>query len=182
VISVDTPQKDKETNDNIAIQCWGVYQGDRYLLDLKLGKMNYGSAKRAVKDMARWSRKTWPRAGNRILIENAAYGVEMITDLKRDLTGVEKISRGVDGDKIVRAEAASDALESGNCFLPGYGPPWQPFYDEQKSPADVAGFVHSAATFPNAAYDDDVDAWSQAMNWLRSRSIAPMRTGAPRRR
>src|ERR1041385_8128441 len=34
VISVDTPQKDKDTNDNISIQCWGIHGADRYLLDL----------------------------------------------------------------------------------------------------------------------------------------------------
>jgi predicted phage terminase large subunit-like protein len=95
---------------------------------------------------------------------------------------VQKITRGADGDKIMRAEAASDALESGNCFLPGFGPPWQPAYDEHKSPADISHFIHSCATFPNATHDDDVDAWSQAMNWLRGRSTSPMRTSAPRRR
>lgn len=179
VISVDTPQKDKETNDNIAVQCWGVRGADRYLLDLKLGKMNYGSAKRTVKEMARWARKTWPGCRHYVLIENAAYGVEMITDLKREITGVTKVQRGADGDKIMRAEAASDALESGNCFLPGHGPPWQPIYDEHETSADVAQFITSCTMFPNASHDDDVDAWSQCMNWLRDKNPAPMRTSSP---
>lgn len=179
VITVDTPQKDKETNDNIAIQCWGVRGADRYLVDLRLGKMNYGSAKRAVKEMARWARKTWPHCRHFVLIENAAYGVELIIDLKREITGVTKVDRGADGDKIMRAEAASDALESGNCFLPGYGPPWQPIYDEHTTPSDIVGFIHNCSVFPNASHDDDVDAWSQVMNWLRSRSVAPMRTSSP---
>lgn len=182
VTSVDTPQKDKETNDNISIQCWGVKGADRYLLDLRLAKLNYGSAKREVKEIAKWSRKTWPQAPNYVLIENAAYGVEMITDLKREITGIQKISRGADGDKIMRAEAASDALESGNCFVPGYGPPWQPSYDEHKTPADIAQLIHNCTVFPNGQHDDDVDAWSQAMNWLRSRSVTPMKTSFHGRR
>lgn len=175
VISVDTPLKDKETNDFVAIQCYGVKGADRYLLDLRKGHMNYSSCKRAVREMAQWAQKTWRRARCMVLIENAGYGVELIIDLKRELTGVTKISPGQDGDKIARAEAASDALESGNIFLPGYGPPWQPAFDEVRSPADVVDLIASCAIFPHGSHDDDVDAWSQAQNWLRGRTTTPAR-------
>lgn len=175
VISVDTPLKDKESSDNVAIQCWGVKGADRYLLDLRLGKMNYNLAKREIREMAVWARKNWPGVGHRVLVENAGYGVELIIDLKREITGVTPISPGAEGNKVTRAESASDSLESGNVFLPGIGPPDHPTFDETRSPADVAAFVHSCALFPNAAHDDDVDAWSQAMNWLRARSATPAR-------
>lgn len=175
VISVDTPLKDKQTNDYVAIQCWGVVGADRYLLDLRKARLNYGAAKRAVREMAQWAREIWRGCRHVVLIENAGYGPELFTDLKREITGVTKISVGGEGDKIQRAEAASDALESGNNFLPGYGPPWQPAYDEARTPADVADFIHSLALFPHAAHDDDVDSWSMAMNWLRARSTAPSR-------
>jgi predicted phage terminase large subunit-like protein len=175
VISVDTPLKDQETNDFVAIQCYGVKGADRYLLELRKARMNYGSAKRAVLEMTRWARKVWPRAQHFVLIENAGYGVEMITDIKREVSGVIKIPAGRDGDKIARAEAASDALESNNIFLPGYGPPWQPTFDEARSPADVVDFVSSCTVFPFGAHDDDVDAWSQCQNWLRSRTTTPAR-------
>lgn len=177
VLSVDCPQKDKETNDNVAIQCWGIVGADRYLLDFRLGKMNYNLAKRTVKEMAVWSRRIW-RCYHALLIEQGGYGIELVDDLKRDLTGVTKISPGKDGDKVMRAEAASDALESGNCFLPGFGPPWQPAYDEGKSPADVVELINNFARFPNVAHDDDIDSWSQAMNWARNRVAAPMRTSS----
>lgn len=175
VISVDTPLKDKETNDFVAIQCYGVVGADRYLLDLRKARMNYGGAKRQIIEMAKWARKTWPRISHHVLIENAGYGVELVDDLKREITGVTKISPAADGDKITRAEAASDALESGNIFLPGFGPPWQPAYDEHKSPADTADFISSCAIFPHGANDDDVDAWSQCQNWLRGRAARPTR-------
>lgn len=175
VISVDTPLKDKETSDNVAIQCWGVKGADRYLLDLICDKMNYGKAKRTIVEMSKWARKTWRSSYHSILIENAGYGVELIIDLKREATGVQKISPSVDGNKETRAESASDALESGNYFLPGYGPPWQPTYDEHRSPADVVAFVANCARFPHAKHDDDVDAWSQFGNWIRSRQTVPIR-------
>jgi len=183
VISVDTPQKDKESNDLIAIQAWAVVGADRYLLDLRKGHMNFNQAKRAVLDMSRHVRKLFPAARHQIIIENAAYGVELIEDLRREITGVVKISRGVDGDKVIRAEAAAADLESGNCFLPGYrlGTDELSMPDESRCPADVVDFIDSCAIFPNGRNDDDVDAWSQCMNWLRSQHVAPARAWVPSR-
>jgi predicted phage terminase large subunit-like protein len=175
VISVDTPLKDKESSDNVAIQVWGVKGADRYLLDLWCEKMNYGKAKRTIRDAALWASKVWRASYQSVLIENAGYGVELIVDLKRDVIGVQKIVPGPDGNKETRAESASDALESGNYFLPGYGPPWQPAYDEHRTPQDVANFIASCARFPHGKHDDDVDAWSQFGNWIRSRQTAPIR-------
>ena len=176
VISVDTPLKDKEQSDNIAIQCYGVKGADRYMLDLRLDKMSKGRARREIKEMWRWARSTWRGVPIYVLIENAGYGVELMDDLKREITGVTKIPAGEEGNKTIRADSASDALESGNYFLPGFGPPWQPAYDETKSPADIAAFIHNCALFPNVKHDDDIDAWSQFGIWIGKRSTQPART------
>lgn len=181
--SIDTPLKDKESNDFVALQAWGVKGADRYLLDLRKGHMNYSQARRAIIEQARYARGLYPRVAHYVLIENAGYGVELIVDLKRELTGVTKISPTQDGDKIMRAEAASSDLESGNCWLPGVGGG----ADETLGPAktvsaDIADFIQSLALFPNATHDDDVDAWSQCMNWLRARVIARGRTSSPFKR
>ena len=178
VISVDTPLKDKESNDLVAIQAWGVLKGDRYLLDLKKGHMNYSQAKRAILEQSAHVRKLFPSCAHYCLIENAGYGVELILELKREITGVQKITRGSDGDKILRAESACADLESGNCWLPGFrmGTDEYSMPDESRCPADVVDFIDSCAIFPNGRNDDDVDAWSQCMNWLRSRTTAPART------
>jgi hypothetical protein len=169
IVSVDTPLKDKETSDNVAIQVWGVAGADRFLLDLDLGKMNYGKAKRRVREMSLWARRNWPHCAHRLLIENAGYGVELIVDMKKDLTGVTKITAGAEGTKISRAESATDALESGNVYLPGIGPPRHAEFNEAATSSDIVSFIGNLANFPFAANDDDVDAWSQCMNWLRSR-------------
>lgn len=184
VQSIDTPLKDKESNDLVAIQAWGVLGADRYLLDLKKGHMNYNQAKRAIVEQARYVRKLFPRSAHYCLIENAGYGVELIIDLKREMTGVTKISRGNDGDKVMRAESASDALESGNCFLPGkrLGSDELSMVDESATAADIVDFINSCALFPNATHDDDVDAWSQCMNWLRTRNLVRGRTASPFKR
>lgn len=180
VMTLDCPLKDKETNDNIAIQIWGVHGLRRYLLDIELGKMNYSKAKRRTIEMAVWARRTWPRARHVILIENTGYGSDLITDLKSQFTGLTKISPQQDGDKVVRADRASESLESLHCFLPGTGPGWGDHseYLDTESPDEVAAFIHSCARFPNAAHDDDVDAWSQMINWLRTKQPTPLKTSS----
>lgn len=173
VQSIDTPLKDKETNDRVSIQAWGVRGADRYLLDIRTDHMNYGKTKRAIIEQAKHVRRMYPRISHKILIENAGYGVELIVDLKRVLTGVEKVSAGADGDKITRADSASDALESGNCWLPGVGGgPDETLGPARIASADIMEFINELKDFPNSTYDDQVDAWSQAMNWLRSK-VAP---------
>jgi len=181
VQSVDTPLKDKESNDLVAIQAWGVLGGDRYLIDLKKGHMNYNQAMRQIKEQATYVRQTWPRAVHYCLIENAGYGVELAEDLKRIIPGIHKISPSQQGDKIMRAEAASSDLESGNCYLPGrrLGTDELSMPDEANCPADVVDFINSCAIFPNGSHDDDVDAWSQCMNWLRTRTIQKLKTSSP---
>lgn len=182
IISTDTPLKDKQTSDKCSMQCYGVRGADRYLLDIRTDHMSYPIAKRTLLEMARWARRTWPYCPHYILIENMGYGVELIVDIKRELTGVEKIDPAKEGDKEVRAESATDALSSGNIFVPGIGPPEHPAYDETRTPADVAAFLFSCAQFPFGTFDDDVDAWSQAQNWLRRRTVTPMRTSSSMRK
>jgi len=180
VQSVDTPLKDKESNDLVSIQAWGIKGADRFLIDIRTEHMNYSQAKRAIVEQARYVRKLYPRIAHTVLIENAGYGVELLVELKRELTGVTKISAGQDGDKIMRAEAASADLESGNCWLPGVGGG----ADETLGPArtvsaQIKAFIESCAIFPYGTHDDDVDAWSQCMNWQRSKIVAPGRTASP---
>jgi predicted phage terminase large subunit-like protein len=183
VISVDTPLRDKESNDYVAIQAWGVVGSSRYLLDLRKDRMTKPQAQRAIVEMSRFVRGLYPRCMHKILIENAGYGPELIVDLKRELPGVTKIDPQQDGTKWMRAEAASGDLESGNCFLPGR----RDGEDELSLPSEsnsaaIRDFIESCAIFDNGTHDDDVDAWSQCMNWLRARDFVRGRTGSPFKR
>ena len=76
IISVDTPLKDKEASDNVAIQVWGADRAYRYLLDAENRQMSYDQAKRAIREKSRWARYNW-RCQHRILIENAGYGPDL---------------------------------------------------------------------------------------------------------
>jgi predicted phage terminase large subunit-like protein len=178
LVSVDTPLKDKESNDFVAIQVWGVDGANRYLLDALTSQMGYDAAKRAVIEKSKWARRMW-KTQHRTLIENAGFGVELIIDLKRDLGLVEKISPGAEGNKGQRAFSAASDLETGHCFLPGAKKPDLSGPTEE-SPSITHSLVEEAALFQmdgsHHSHDDQVDAWSQAMNWLRSRQSRRART------
>lgn len=178
VESLDTPLKDKETSDFVALQVWGARGADRYLLDSRVDRMSYDQAKRAVKEMARTWRPIFPYAQHRVLIESAGYGVELIVDLKRELTGVTKIVPGPDGSKVMRALSASSDLETGNVYLPGKAKADLTGPDEQGTPAMTMSLVNQAALFPNVDNDDEVDAFSQCMNFLRTRNVRPLTTAS----
>jgi predicted phage terminase large subunit-like protein len=179
IVSVDTPLKDKESSDYVAIQVWGVDRANRYLLDARTEQMSYDKTKRAITEMSRWARRNW-RCQHRVLIENTGQGPELIVDLKRDLGGVEKITKFNEGSKGQRALAAAGDLELGNCFLPGRQKDDLSGPDERSCPAFTISLVEEAAMFQvdgsHDSHDDQVDAWSQCMNWLRSRQTARART------
>jgi predicted phage terminase large subunit-like protein len=145
--------------------------------------MSKGQCKRAIKEQNDYICRVF-RTKPRVLIENAGYGIELIEELKHEIHGVLKITRAKEGDKMLRAEAASAALESGNCWLPGYreGQDELSMPDDARNAAEVTDFINSCANFPNARYDDDVDAWSQAMNWLSGRPVRTSRTFSSFRR
>lgn len=179
VISVDAPQKDKQASDNIAIQVWGADKAFRYLLDAESRQLSFDQAKRAIREKARWARHNW-RCQHRILIENAGMGPELIIDLKREIGGVEKVKANVLGNKGQRALAAAGDLETGQCFLPGKAAEDGSGPDPRISPPMTLSLVDECAMFQidgsHDSHDDQVDAWSQCMNWLRARQSPPART------
>ena len=144
--------------------------------------MNYPLAKRTIREMALWARRIWKGCPHYVLIENAGYGVELIIDLKREIDRCaedQPRSGRQQGDPrrvCLRCAGVRQLLPAGDRTTR------PPRLNEHSSPADVVGFVTNCALFPNALHDDDVDAWSQFGNWLRSKSTVPIRTGNRRRR
>ena len=181
--SWDTPLKDKEASDYIAGQAWGVKGGMRYLLRTRVDHMNFSEAKGAVKEMWEYGTSLWPRAQHYVLIENAGFGVELIEELRREITGVQKVNPGAEGNKGSRAFSASPDLESGNCLLPGFMDDAGTGPDELRCPASTLGLINECASFrldgKHTSHDDQVDAWSMAMNWLRTKGSRPASFSVP---
>lgn len=161
--SWDTAFKDKTTSDYVVGTVWGVKGGDRYLLRRVREQLSFGATKRAMKEVRQWALDTFPGVGVTTLIEKSANGVDIITELKREITGV--VSHTAQTDKMLRAQEAEPTLEAGNCHVPGFmavdqsGP-------GPNTPAWVMEFIDELAQFNKGEYDDQVDSWSQAMNWL----------------
>jgi predicted phage terminase large subunit-like protein len=166
VHSWDTSLKDGAKNDYVSGQVWGIAQANRYLLRLFKQRVALNATIEAMDELADWALALWPNLPHSLLIEAAATGPDAAKEIKQRVDGVVMIA--AKGSKELRAAAAAPALEGHNCFLPGFASDDLAGYDS-RTPAAVQDFVESAATFPNGAHDDDVDAWSQLVNWTRAR-------------
>lgn len=129
----------------------------RYIVDVVNRKMDILDS---VADIQRLNEK-WrhPLTGqpmiNKFVIENKANGPAVMSMLSNKLPGM--IDCNPDGDKESRARAMLPAVEAGNVLL------WRdaPWIDEYKA---------QFAAFPNGAYDDIIDAVSQALLMMMTSS------------
>ncbi len=182
--SWDTALKDKTSSDFAAGQVWGVKGPDRYLLRVWHGHAGLNATLEAMRELRAWSGALWPRVPQFVLIEATANGPDAITEMRREVDGVTSIA--AKGDKVQRALSAAVALETGHCYLPGsedvtasgrgYG---------ADTPPEVQAFVEECAMFRGDmrhSHDDQVDAWSQMVNWTRQRKIASAKLGRPQGR
>jgi len=166
VTSWDTAFKDKTSSDYVVGQVWGVKGADFFLLRSHREQMLYGATKRAMKEFNGWIRGIWPYLPLNHLIEKSGNGADIIAELKREITGVVDVT--VSTDKYLRASTAQPTLESNNCFLPGVANANQTDCDSAQTPGWVQDFIEECAQFNRGANDDQVDAWSQAINWVNA--------------
>ena len=80
----------------------------------------------------------------------------MIDTLRNEISGLIPIEP--EGGKVVRAQAVSPIVESGNVYLPNMKlAPW------------INDYIEEFTSFPQGMNDDQVDATTQALTWLRYR-------------
>jgi len=147
--SWDFAFKDSKGSDYVVGQVWGRVGANKYLLDQVRSKLSFTASLAAMRSLS----KRWPAATAKI-IEDKANGPAIIDALRNELSGIVPMSP--QGSKLARAQAAAPELEAGNYWLP------QTQWAEE--------FIEECAAFPNAAHDDQVDAWSQAACRFRSHS------------
>jgi predicted phage terminase large subunit-like protein len=146
--SWDCTFKDTLGTDFVVGQVWGQLGADKYLLDQIRDRMDFTSTVNAILTLS----AKWPQSRAK-LIEDKANGPAVIATLKRKVSGLIPIEPEEIGNKVARAWGVSPDIEAGNVWLPE-GLPW------------VHDFVEECASFPNGAFDDQVDAMSQALNYL----------------
>lgn len=152
VISVDCSFKDTKSSDYVAIQTWGIAGANKYLVRRVREQMGFAATATAV----RAARALVPRT-LAILVEDKANGSAVIETLKSELAGILPIDP--DGGKVARAYAIQPEHEAGNLWLP----------DPELDP-DIETYLAELSSFPNVKNDDETDATTQVINWLRKRS------------
>lgn len=156
VHSWDTAYKTGEFNDPSCLTVWAVCNTGYYLVDCFVKKMDYPELKKKILEFC--ARDT-PHA---VLIEDKASGQSLIQELRGSSTVPVK-SIQPESDKITRALAVSDMIESGIVKLPEQAP-WLLDYELELT------------VFPEkSAHDDQVDSTTQFLNWARIHAYRKMK-------
>lgn len=155
VQSWDTAIKSGAQHDASVCLTFAESEGKSYLLEAQVLRLEYPDLRRAVLAAAqRWK----PEA---ILIEDKASGQQLLQDIRREwaLPLVATLPRG---DKITRFAAVSAMIEAGRVVLP-------------EQAGWLADFEQEMMIFPTGTHDDQVDALTQYLQWLRSGSLGKLR-------
>ncbi|MDE3016051.1 MAG: phage terminase large subunit [Pseudomonadota bacterium] len=148
VQSWDTAIKSGARHAASACLTFAEYNGKSCLLDARAMRREYPDLKREFYALA----EEWkPQA---ILVEDKASGQQLLQDARRE-TSLPVISMRPKHDKITRFAAVAPMLEAGRVQLPQQAP-W------------LADFEDELFSFPNASHDDQVDALTQYLEWLRN--------------
>ncbi len=176
ICSWDTTFKDKNTSDYVAGGIWGVHGSNRYLLKTFHQQASLSATKTAMVEFRKWCLDRWPHLPVRTLIEKSANGVEIIDQLKQEVTGIVPVNAST--DKITRAEACEPDFEGENVWVPGRASPANDDYDQSVTPGWVIDVIESCSVFPLGANDDLVDMVTMALNWVRTHQPATARTSS----
>lgn len=150
VVSVDATFKGGDGSDFVVFQSWGSRGAERYLLAQLRARMNYPETKAALRAFVAQEQ---PDA---VIVEDKANGSALVDDLKSEIVGLIAVNPGTKS-KEERAEVgAVPSFQAMQVHLP---PPEQAPW--------VGEYVEELCAFPKGANDDQVDATSQALLWLR---------------
>jgi predicted phage terminase large subunit-like protein len=146
VLSIDPGQKGGFKNSFGIVQAWALHEGKFALLDEWRGQVSYRDFREAVRRFVRQYRPT------AILIEATGNGPALLSDIRPQL-GMEVIPVTPRDDKVTRLRRHRNTLRRGAVLLPEAAQ-WK---DE---------FLEEIILFPYGAYDDQVDAMTQFLDWI----------------
>jgi predicted phage terminase large subunit-like protein len=136
-----------------------------YIIDRFKAKASFSDTCKAIKTM----RARYPETAA-ILIEEAANGAAVIDTLQKEIPGVIAVTP--EGGKVARAHAVQAQLEARQVVLLS---PYSANGELRPDRLWVPDLVDVCAAFPKGAHDDDVDALTQLLVWLRKHPlVAPV--------
>lgn len=143
--SWDLTFKNTDGTDMVVGQIWGRCGVNKFLLDQVRARMEFTETLHAIINLSH----KWPMAKLK-LIEEKANGPAVISMLRNKVGGLVAVDPK--DSKEARVAAVSPDVEAQNVWLPHPEiAPW------------ITDFVEECASFPKGAYDDQVDAFSQAL-------------------
>jgi predicted phage terminase large subunit-like protein len=146
MLSWDTALSPGELSDYSVCVVLQVRGEAAWVLDVVRGRFDYPTLKRKALELYRH----WSRIGKcRLVIEERGSGMSLIQDLRDQY--IFPIAVRPSGDKVMRMHAQTARIESGAVFLP-------------KRAAWLEEFRREIMAFPHARHDDQVDAFSQALD------------------
>ena len=165
--SYDCAFTEKTQNDPTACITFGVYKpqdgGMRVLIiDAWQDRLQYPDLKPKVLDEYEivFGEGKDAKRVDLVLVEDKAAGIVLIQDLQRAHIPVRKYNPG-NADKIQRLSIVANVVKAGRVYVPessvnaGYVRDW------------AEAMVTQICSFPNTTHDDFVDAFSQALRYLR---------------
>jgi predicted phage terminase large subunit-like protein len=165
ISSWDLTFSETERGSFVVGQIWGCKNADRYLVHQWRERVGFNGQLDAFRNLD----ASYPQVGRK-LVEKKANGAALIDVLQSKISGIIPVEPR--GSKIARAESVAPQIESGNVYLPEKSIcPW------------VDDYLHEWRVFPNGANDDQVDATSQALSYLRGSmnmvNVMPVSMTAP---
>jgi predicted phage terminase large subunit-like protein len=148
--SWDTAIKAGMGHDASACATFIEREGIHYLVDMLVVKYEYPALKRAIISHAA------VQQADAVLIEDKASGQSLLQDLRLE-SDLPLIARMPVQDKQTRLLRVTPLMEAGKVALPKNAP-W------------LAALEQELFSFPEGAHDDQVDAISQYLNWVRERA------------
>jgi len=151
VQSWDTAIKSGGQHDASVCLTFAECESHSYLLDAQTMRLEYPDLKRRAQELAAQFKP------HTILIEDKASGQQLLQDLKRE-TALPILAVTTSTNKITRFAAISAMIEAGRLMLP-HNAPW------------LAAFEQELLNFPHGKHDDQVDALTQYLDYLRKSSF-----------
>jgi predicted phage terminase large subunit-like protein len=160
IVSWDTAQSSKDLASYSACVVLRVRGETIHVVDVIRQRLEYPDLKRRIIEV----HKSWRYQANNydLVIENKGSGMCLIQDLQRER--IHAVAIEPEGDKVMRTTRHTPRLEAGCVFLPRQAP----WLDE---------FRREILAFPAGRYDDQVDAFSQALDRVYNKRDGEFSTG-----
>lgn len=151
--SIDTAVSTKGDSDFTVIMKFGVFQNCYYITEIINKRMDYCKTKEIVIGLAECNKSAV------FLIEDKNVGSSLISEIKTKTKSFVVPILPLK-DKITRLFNVINLIESRRVFI-------------KKNAHFIKDFLLQVSTFPNSSHDDQIDAMTQFLNYIKNKNDKP---------